>query len=117
MTPTRRTGQNQEAEAAKKVADPPNASSARPKGVSTVSSATLPTTRRDMFAICGGRKWSGRLGFAVHAVGSVDAENGKTVRENDLDGANQHETRAAQRLRHAHDAQLRVQISGMVPGI
>src|SRR5688500_17809142 len=48
MTPTRRTGQNQEAEAAKKVALPPSASSARPNGVSTVSSATLPTTRSDI---------------------------------------------------------------------
>ena len=38
----------------KKVAEPPSASSARPKGVSTVSSAMLPTTSRD---IGSDRRW------------------------------------------------------------
>src|SRR5688500_17165453 len=48
ITPTTCTSQKQDAAAVKKVADPPRASSALPKGVSTVSRATLPTTRRDI---------------------------------------------------------------------
>ena len=48
ITPTTCTGQKDEAAAAKNVAEPPRASSARPKGVSTVSSAMLPTTRSDI---------------------------------------------------------------------
>ncbi len=44
-TPTRFTGVKNEAATAKKEALPPSTFSARPKGVSTVSNATLPTTR------------------------------------------------------------------------
>src|SRR5258708_17742177 len=43
-TPTRFTGAKKEAATAKKDAVPPSTRSARPKGVSTVSYATLPTT-------------------------------------------------------------------------
>src|SRR5258708_26890732 len=43
-TPTRFTGAKKEAATAKKDALPPSTRSARPKGVSTVSYATLPTT-------------------------------------------------------------------------
>ena len=55
-TPTRLTGTKKEAATAKKDALPPSTRSARPKGVSTVSKATLPTTRMDMDAECY-RRW------------------------------------------------------------
>src|SRR5829696_6894587 len=48
MTPTSCTGQKWLADAAKKFAEPPRTWSALPKGVSTESSATEPTTRRDI---------------------------------------------------------------------
>ena len=47
-TATSRTGVKKDAEVEKKVADPPRTSSSLPKGVSTESRATLPTTRRLM---------------------------------------------------------------------
>jgi hypothetical protein len=47
-TATRFTGVKKEAATEKNDALPPSTFSARPKGVSTVSYATLPTTRIDM---------------------------------------------------------------------
>ena len=51
-TATRFTGVKKEAATAKNDALPPSTFSARPKGVSTVSYATLPTTRMDMISGC-----------------------------------------------------------------
>src|SRR5512143_3260855 len=47
-TPTRFTGVKNDAASEKNEALPPSTRSARPNGVSTVSYATLPTTRMDM---------------------------------------------------------------------
>src|SRR5712692_9453344 len=53
-TATRFTGTKNEAATAKNDALPPRTFSARPNGVSTVSYATLPTTRTDILLISGG---------------------------------------------------------------
>src|SRR4051812_8367618 len=115
MTPTSCTLQKTEAAALKNVADPPIASVAVPKGVSMVSRATLPTTRRLIFIY----RERSLLDLALHAIGSAQAEQRKSVVQDDLNRFCQHQPRRAQlRIRREY-CQLRVttRIARVIPRV
>src|SRR5262245_13704591 len=84
------------ADAEKNVPDPPSTLSALPKGVSTESSATEPTTRT---VRCGRREaGSGKRTSFSHSLRGRDSQEIQTVAKNELRRACKDETRAHQRL-------------------
>src|SRR3954470_15382968 len=95
MTPTNWTGARWLADAEKNVPDPPSTLSALPKGVSTESSATDPTTR----TVMGDDGWS-------HAVRRGDAKDLEAIAQNDLRGPRENEPRPHDRRRLVEDMRL-----------
>src|ERR1051325_2371524 len=93
--PTSCTGAKWLADAEKNVPEPPSTLSALPKGVSTESSATDPTTRTGIYGLLAIGYWllaarGGRRPIISHAVGGGDAKQRRAVTEHDLRGPGEH---------------------------